>query len=127
MSALRCLRVTCKDQRGRGYHLRSILFPPFFFFSGGVCLFLPLPFLGWCTHWSAFVVAYRVAVGVCAGLGPAPDQWVGWVMYTLGLVAFPVGLGSGSAGWAIAPGRFVRSWFKGVGVFCVPPALSCRL
>ena len=81
-----------------------LLPPPFFFavclfpfFSGGVCLFLPLPFLGWCTHWSAFGVANRVAVCACAWLGRSPVAWVGWVMYTLGLVAFPVRLGSGCA------------------------------
>ena len=47
--------------------------PPFFF-RGAVCLFLPLQSLGWCTHWSAFRVVNRVAVGVCVllGLPPAP-------------------------------------------------------
>ena len=69
------------------------LFP--FFFLGGVCLFLPLPSLGWSTHWSAFRVANRVAVGACAWLGRAPARWFGWVIYTLGRLAFPVGLGPG--------------------------------
>ena len=42
--------------------------PPFFvFFWGGGFLFLPLPSLGRCTHWSAFGVANRVAVGVVGG------------------------------------------------------------
>ena len=99
--------------------------PPFFW--GGVCLFLPLPSMGWCTHWSAFGVVNRVAVGACVLLGLAPAPWVGWVMYTLGSVALPVGLGSGSAGWAVAPGGFGRPWFRGAGVFCVPPPPRCRL
>ena len=37
-------------------------------------------------------------------------------MYTLGLVAYPVGLGSASAGGVVAPGRFVRPWVKGGGL-----------
>ena len=113
----------------------SVLFACFLFFLfRKVCLFLPLPSLGGCTHWSAFGVADRVAVGACAPLGLPPAQGVGWDMYTLGLVAFPVRLGSrpagwasGSAGWAVAPGGFVRSWVKGGGVFRVPPPLWCRL
>ena len=100
---------------------------PFFFLLGGVCLFLPLPSLGWCTNWSAFGVANRVAVSACAWLGRAPAPCIGWVMYSLGLLAFPVGLGSGSAGWAVAPGGFVRAWVKGGGVFGLPPPLWCRL
>ena len=96
------------------------------FFLGGVCLLLPLPSLGWCTHWSAFGVANWVAVGACAWLGRAPAPSVRWVMYTLGLVVFPVGLGSRSAGCAVAPGGFVRTWVKGGGVFDVPPPLWCR-
>ena len=46
----------------------------FFFWGGGVCLFLPLPSPGWCTHWSAFGVAYRVAVGAAIGWAvPRPN------------------------------------------------------
>ena len=74
----------------------SLVPPPFFW--GGVYLFLPLPSLGWCVHWSAFGVANRVAVPVCCLLGRAPAPWVGWVMHTLGLVEVPVWLGCGSAG-----------------------------
>ena len=48
-------------------------------------------------------------------------------MYTLGLVASPVRLGSGSAGPAVALGGFVWSWVKGVGAFCIPPPLWCPL
>ena len=45
--------------------------PPFcsFFLWGGVCLFLPLPSPDWRTHWSAFCVVFRFAVGGCAGSG----------------------------------------------------------
>ena len=101
--------------------------PPPFFLGGGVRLFLPLPSLGWCTHWSALGVVDRVAVGACVLLGLVPAPWVGWVMYTLGSVALPVGLGSGSAGWAVARGGFVRPWVRGAGVFRVPPPPRCRL
>ena len=81
--------------------------PPVFSSSGGVCLFLPLPSLGWRTHWSAFSVVFRVAVGGCLLPGRAPAPWVGWVMYTLGSAPLPAGLGSGSASWAVAPGGFM--------------------
>ena len=63
--------------------------PPPGFLLGGVCLFLPLPSLGWCTKWSAFIVVNRVAVGACVVLGLAPAPRVGWVMYTLGSAALP--------------------------------------
>ena len=86
--------------------------PPLFSFWGGVCRFLPLPSVGWCTHWSAFGVVIRDAVGACVLPGLAPAPWVGWVMYTFGSVALSVGLGSGSAGWAVAPGGFVRPWVR---------------
>ena len=36
----------------------------------------------------------------------------GWVMHTLGLAALSAGLGSGSAGWGVAPGGFVRPWVR---------------
>ena len=81
--------------------------PPFSFLGGGLCLFLPLPSLGWRTHWSAFSVFLRVAVGGCVLPGRAPAPWVGRVMYTLGWAPLPAGIGSGSAGWAVAPGGFV--------------------
>ena len=101
--------------------------PPLcFFFRGGVCLFLPLPSLGWCTHWSAFGVVFRVAFGVWVLPGLAPVQWVGSVMYTLGLAALPAGLGSGSAGWAVAPGGFMKLWVRGGGVFRIPSPPRCR-
>ena len=62
-----------------------------------VCLSLATPLL-------SRLCCVFVAVGACAWLGRAPAPWVGWVMYTLGLVAFPVGLGSGFAGGGVAPG-----------------------
>ena len=47
---------------------------------------------------------------LAAGRAPAP--WVSWVMYTLGLVACPVGLGSRFSGSAVAPAGFIRTWVK---------------
>ena len=104
---------------GVGGRLRGcgpISWPPPLFW-GGVCLFLPLPSLGWCTHPSAFGVVNQVAVGACVLLGLAPAPLVGWVMYTLGTVALPVGLGSGC----------LRPWVRGAGVSSVPPPPRCRL
>ena len=106
----------------------SVLFVCFvFFFLGGSLPVPPSASLSWCTHWLGFGVANRVAVGAFAWLRRAPAPWVGCVMYTLCQVAFPVGLGSGSAGWAGVPGNFVRSWVKAGGVSRVPPPLWCRL
>ena len=85
-------------------------------FFGGVCLFLPLPSLGWRTHWPAFSVVFRVAVGGCVPFGRVPAPWVGWVMYTFGSAPLPAGLGPGSAGWAGAPGGFVWLWVRGPGL-----------
>ena len=99
--------------------------PPPCFFFGGVCLFLPLPSLGWCTHWSAFGVVFRVAVGVCVLPDLAPAPWVGWVMFTLGSAALPAGFGPGSATCAVAPGGFVRLCVRGGGVFRVPSPPRC--
>ena len=96
------------------------------FFGGGVCPFLPVPSLFWCTHWSAFGVVNRVAVGACVLVGLTPAPWVGWVMYTLGSAAPPFGLGSGSASRAVAPGGFFWLWVRGAGVFDVPPPPRCR-
>ena len=92
--------------------------PPCVFFSGGGggCLFLPLPSLGWRTHWPAFSVVFRAVVGGCVLLGRVPAPWVGWAMYTLGSVPLPAGLGPGSAGWAAAPGGCVWLWVRGLGL-----------
>ena len=90
--------------------------PPFFFFWGGACLFLPLPSLGWRTHWPAFSVVFRAAVGGCGLIGRVPAPWVGWAMYTLGSAPLPAALGPGSAGWAAAPGGCVWLWVRGLGL-----------
>ena len=98
---------------------RSLTPPPpplFFFLSGGVCLFPPLPSLGCRTHWPAFSVVFRVAVGGCVLLGRVPAPWVGWAMYTLGSAPLPARLGPGSAGWAAAPGSCVWLWVRGLGL-----------
>ena len=76
----------------------------FFFGGGGACLFLPLPALGWRTHWPAFSVVFRAAVFSCVLCGHVPAPWVGWALYTVGSAPFLAGLGPGSAGWAAAPG-----------------------
>ena len=91
--------------------------PPYVFFLGGGCLFLPLPSLGWRTHWPAFSVVFRAAVGGYVLFGRVPAPWVGWVMYTLGSAPSPAGLGPGSAGWAAAPGGCVWLWVRGLGLF----------
>ena len=46
--------------------------PPVLFFGGGGCLFLPLRSLGWRTHWPAFSVVFRAAVGGCVLFGRVP-------------------------------------------------------
>ena len=74
--------------------LWAVLAPPppvVFFWPGGICLFLPLPSLGWRTHWSAFCVVFRFAVGGCVLPGRSPAPWVGWVIYTLGSLPLPAG------------------------------------
>ena len=91
--------------------------PPFLFFWGGACLFLPLPSLGWRTHWPAFSVVFRAAVGGCVLFGRVPAPRVGWAMYTLGSAPLPAGLGLCSAGWAAAPGSCVWLWVRGLGLF----------
>ena len=100
--------------------------PPLFFFCffrGGVYLFLPLPSLGWRTHWPAFSVVFRVAVGGCVLLGCVPAPWVGWVTYTLGSAPLPTGFGPGSACWAAAAGGFVWLSVRG-GWGCLCPVSS---
>ena len=90
---------------------------PLFFLGGGGCLFLPLPSLGWRTHWPAFSVVFRAAVGSCVVFGRVPAPWVGWAMYTLGSAPLPARLGPGSAGLAATPGGCVWLWARGVGLF----------
>ena len=88
-----------------------------FFLGGGACLFLPLPSLGWRTHWPAFSVVFRAAVGGCVLFGRVPAPWVGSAMYTLGSAPLLAVLGPGSAGWAAAPGGCVWLWVRGLGLF----------
>ena len=99
---------------------------PFCVFFGGVSLFLPLSSLGWCTHCLATVWLTWLLLVLWVAAGRAPAALVVWVMYTHVLVACPVGFGSGSPGWAVAPAGFVRSWVRGVWLSLVPPALRCR-
>ena len=89
----------------------------FFFGVGGACLFLPLPSLGWRTHWPAFSAVFRAAVGGCVLFGRVRAPWVGWAMYTLGSAPLLAGSGPGSAGWAAAPGGCVWLWVRGLGFF----------
>ena len=103
---------------GCGLFSRLFPLPPlFFFFLGGACLFLPLPSLGWCTHWPAFSVVFRAAVFSCVLFGRVPAPWVGWAMYTVGSAPLLAGLGPGSAGWAAAPGGCLWFWVRGLGLF----------
>ena len=119
--------AACGSVGGRfgGCGLFSCLFPfppPFFFFlGGGACLFLPLPALGWRTHWPAFSVVFRAAVFSCVLCGHVPAPWVGWALYTVGSAPFLAGLGPGSAGWAAAPGGCLWFWVKGLGLFVSLP------
>ena len=87
------------------------------FFGGGACLFLPLPSLGWRTHWPAFSVVFRAAVLSCVLCGRVPAPWVEWAMYTVGSAPLLAGLGPGSAGWAAAPGGCLWFWVRGLGLF----------
>ena len=99
----------------------------FVFFGGGVACSSPcLPWAGARTglH-SVWLTVLLLELQFAAGRAPAPLVW--WVMYTLGLAACPVGLGSGVADWAPSPAGFVRSWVKGGGAVRVPPPLRCRL
>ena len=91
--------------------------PLLFFWGGGGCLFLPLPSLGWRTHWPAFSVVFRAAVFSCVLRGHVPAPWVGWALYTLGSAPLLAGLGPGSAGWAAAPGGCLWCWVRGLGLF----------
>ena len=106
-------------------------FPPpfFFFFWGGACLFLPLPSLGWRTHWPVFSVVFRVAVFSWVLCGHVPAPWVGWALYTVGSAPLLAGLGPGSAGWAAAPGGCLWFWVRGLGLLVSLPlrGAGCNL
>ena len=103
--------------------------PPSFFLGGGPCLFLPLPSLGWRTHWPAFSVVFRAAVFSCVLCGRVPAPWVGWAMYKVGSALLLAGLGPGSAGWAAAPGGCLWFWVRGLGLFVSFPlcGAGCNL
>ena len=104
---------------------------PSFFFGGGggACLFLPLPSLGWRTHWPAFSVVFRAAVFSCVLFGRVPAPWVGWAMYTVASAPLLAGFGPGSAGWAAAPGGCLWFWVTGLGLFVSFPlcGAGCNL
>ena len=115
-----------------GCGLFSCLFPPplpLFFFLGGACLFLPLPSLGWRTHWPVFSVVFRAAVFSCILCGHVPAPWVGWALYTVGSAPLLAGLGPGSAGWAVAPGGCLWFWVRGLGLLVSLPlrGAGCNL
>ena len=103
--------------------------PLLFFGGGGACLFLPLPSLGWRTHWPAFSVVFRAAVFSCVLCGRVPAPWVGWALYTVGSAPLLAGLGPGSAGWAAAPGGCLWFWVRGLGLFVSFPlcGAGCNL
>ena len=103
--------------------------PPSFLGGGGACLFLPLPSLGWRTHWPAFSVVFRAAVFSCVLCGRVPAPWVGWALYTVGSAPLLAGLGPGSAGWAAAPGGCLWFWVRGLGLFVSFPlcGAGCNL
>ena len=100
-----------------------------FFWGGGACLFLPLPSLGWRTHWPAFSVVFRAAVFSCVLFGRVPAPWVGWAMYTVGSAPLLSGLGPGSAGWATAPAGCLWFSVRGLGLFVSFPlcGAGCNL
>ena len=116
-----------------GCGLFSCLFPfppPFFFLGGGgACLFLPLPSLGWRTHWPVFSVVFRAAVFSCVLCGHVPAPWVGWALYTVGSAPLLAGLGPGSASWAAAPGGCLWFWVRGLGLLVSLPlqGAGCNL
>ena len=101
----------------------------FFFFRGGACLFLPLPSLGWRTHWPVFSVVFRAAVFSCVLCGHVPAPWVGWALYTVGSAPLLAWLGPGSAGWAAAPGGCLWFWVRGLGLLVSLPlcGAGCNL
>ena len=103
--------------------------PSFFFFGGGAWVFLPLPSLGWRTHWPVFSVVFRAAVFSCVLCGHVPAPWVGWALYTVGSAPLLAGLGPGSAGWAGAPGGCLWFWVRGLGLLVSLPlcGAGCNL
>ena len=111
----------------RAFSPSPLLF--FFFLGGGACLFLPLPSLGWRTHWPVFSVVFRAAVFSWVLCGHVPAPWVGWALYTVGSAPLLAGLGPGSAGWAAAPGGCLWFWVRGLGLLVSLPlrGAGCNL
>ena len=104
--------------------------PSFFFFGGGgPWLFLPLPSLGWRTHWPVFSVVFRAAVFSCVLCGHVRAPWVRWALYTVGSAPLLAGSGPGSAGWAAAPGGCLWFWVRGLGLLVSLPlcGAGCNL
>ena len=95
----------------------SFAFFFFFCWDGAALPVPPSDFPGWRTHWPAFSVVFRAAVGGCVLFGGVPAPWVGWAMYTVGSAPLLAGLGPGSAGWAAAPGGCLWLWVRGLGLF----------
>ena len=91
--------------------------PSVVFFLGGGLPVPPSAFPGWRTHWPAFSVVFRAAVGGCVPFGRVPAPWVGWAMYTVGSAPLLAGIGPASAGWAAAPGGCLWLWVRGLGLF----------
>ena len=56
---------------------RALPPPPSFFGGGGGLPVPPSAFPGWRTHWPAFSVVFRAAVGGCVLFGRVPAPWVG--------------------------------------------------
>ena len=97
----------------------------FFYWGGFACSFVCLPWPGARTgRQTLWLTLLLLVLWVAAGRALAP--WVVWVMYTHGLVACPIGLGSGSAPSAVVPAGFVWSWVRVVGLSRVPLHLPCR-
>ena len=96
------------------------------FGGGGGCLFLPLPSLGWRTHWPAFSVVFRAAVGGCVLFGRVLAPWVGWAMYTVGSAPLLARLGARSAGRAAVTGGCLWLWVRGLGLFVSFPLCGAR-
>ena len=90
--------------------------PPFFFPGGSACSSLCLPWAGARTgRHSVWSSGLLLVLAFCQDL-PRPH---------VGSASLHAGLGSCSAGWAIAPGGFLWPWVRGAGVFRVPSPPRC--
>ena len=100
----------------------SPLPPLFFSLVGGVCLFLPLPSLGWRAHWPAFSVVFRAAVVRCVLFGRVPAPWVGWAMYTVGSAPLLAGWVLALPAWRLRQAAACGSGLGGWGCSCPLPS-----